>query len=77
MYYDEIAEINKALAGTSSSFLGVLRDSIGNAYTFALPRVRYGNPTFPREGSSIISELPFVIEAPTAGTAIRIEGFPA
>ena len=77
-YYNDFAEYNKALAGTLSSFVGVMVDSSGNAFAFSLPSVRYGNPTRQRDGASIFMDLPFTLEKNAGESrAIRIEAFAA
>lgn len=77
-YYDDIVEWNKALAGTPSELVVVTRDSTGAAYAWSVPQVRYGNPTRPRQGASIITELPFTFEVDTAeNIGIRVVAFPS
>jgi hypothetical protein len=79
-YYDDIAEYNKALLGTSSAIYVVSQDSAGNAMAFSVPSIKYGNPT--RTGKSqdndIIANLPFSFEtSATESIGIRILGFAA
>jgi hypothetical protein len=79
-YYDDIAEYNKALLGTSSTLFVVSQDSLGNAIAFSVPSIKYGNPT--RTGKSqdsdIIANLPFSFETSAAESiGIRIVAFAA
>lgn len=78
-YYSDIAEYNKALAGTKSSILLVSRDSTGLAYVISLPAIRWGNPT--RTGKvqdeQIVTSLPFELETnATENIGVRILAYP-
>lgn len=77
-YYDDIAEYNKALAGTKSDLLVVSRDSTGLAYVISIPSIRWGNPTRTNkvQDEQIITNLPFVFETDaTENIGIKIHAY--
>jgi hypothetical protein len=75
-YFDNIAEFNKALAGTASSMYVVMKNSSGNVLTLSIPQVRYGNPTLNGSDRDVIATLPFQFEEdPSEGIGIRISFF--
>ena len=72
-YFDDIAEFNKALAGTASSMYVVMENDNRQAIVVSFPRIRYGNPTLVGQDRDVIATLPFSFEQDdTEGLGVRI-----
>lgn len=72
-YFDDIAEFNKALAGTASSMYVVMENDSRQAIVVSFPRIRYGNPTLVGQDRDVIATLPFSFEQDdTEGLGVRI-----
>jgi len=73
-YFDNIAEFNKALAGTASSMYVVMENDLRQAIIVSFPRIRYGNPTLVGQDRDVIATLPFSFEQDdTENLGVRIQ----
>ena len=77
-YFSSITEYNKMIANQASSLLLVTQDSSGNAYTWWMPKVKYGAVSVPVQGqdTDVICTLDYqAVYDSLLGATIHVQRF--